>query len=131
MSELSTLDTLRLHTLHMLARVALRVRRPLQAKALVDRIAGRFPPLRSVESARDAARALFPSGSCLSRALTIAAALPGAEVVIGVDAWSAARVAAHAWLEIDGVSVDTRPGDAQLPDELARLPSRPSNGSLP
>jgi hypothetical protein len=131
MSELTTADILRLHGLHWVTRVALRIRSPLQAKDLVDRIARRFPPLRGVESARDAVRTLSPSGSCLSRAMTIAAALPGSEVVIGVDAWSAARIAAHAWLEIEGACVDTNPRGAPLPDVLARLPSRPSNGLLP
>jgi hypothetical protein len=57
--------------------------------------------------------------------VTIAANLPGAEVVIGVDAWSAATVSAHAWLQIDDVNVDTRPETSTpLPDELARLPPR-------
>jgi hypothetical protein len=123
MSELTVRHTLRLHGLHWLARVALRVRSPLQAKALLDRVGRLFPPLRGVESASEAAQTLFSSGSCLSRAMTIAAAVPGAEVVIGVDAWSAARLTAHAWVELDGVRVDTRPGDAEFPDELVRLPS--------
>jgi hypothetical protein len=130
-SELTPGDTLRLHGLHWLARVALRVASPLRAKALLDGIGSRLPPLRGVEKARSAVRTLFPSGSCLSRAVTVAATVPSAEVVIGVDPWSAARVLAHAWLEIEGVRVDTRPGDAQFPDELARLPPRPSSRSLP
>jgi hypothetical protein len=54
--------------------------------------------------------------------------VPGADVVIGVDVWSAARIAAHAWLEIDGVRIDTTPGAARFPDELVRLPSTLSNG---
>ena len=125
MSELTTRDALRLHGLHWLARAALRIRPPLQAKALVDRIARVFPPLHGVADARAAVEELFPSGSCLSRAVTIAANLPGAEVVIGVDAWSAATVSAHAWLQIDDVNVDTRPETSTpLPDELARLPPR-------
>jgi hypothetical protein len=116
-------NAVRLHALHCLARVALRVRPPMRAKALVDRMARRFPPLRGgIESARDAVDTLFPTGSCLSRAVAIAAVLPGAQVVLGVDAWSAARVRAHAWLEIDGVRVDTVPGGSQFPDEIARFP---------
>lgn len=116
---------MRLHGLHWLARAALRIRPPLAAKALVDRIARRFPSLDGVDDARAAVRELFPSGSCLSRAMTIAAALPGAEVVIGVDAWRATQLSAHAWLQIDDVNVDTCPGlDRQLPAELARLPAR-------
>jgi hypothetical protein len=122
MSSLTAGHSLCLHGLHWLARMALRVRTPLAAKALVDRIGRRLPELRGVEDAQAAVRALFPAGSCLSRALTVAASLPRAEVVIGVDAWSAAQMSAHAWLEIDDVRVDTQPGEAQLPDELARLP---------
>jgi hypothetical protein len=132
MSELTAGDTVRLHGLHWLARAALRVRPPLQAKALVDRIAGAFPALDGVDDARAAVRELYPSGSCLSRAVTIAATLPGAEIVIGVDAWSAARLSAHAWLQIDNVNVDTTPGtDTQLPAELARLPPRQRHPAWP
>ncbi len=123
MSTLTKGDTLRLRGLHWFARAALRFRPPLRAKALVDRIGSRFPRLRGAEDARAAVRELSPGGSCLSRALTIAATLPGAEVVIGVDAWSAAQISAHAWLEIENVRVDTNPGsDIELPDEMARLP---------
>jgi hypothetical protein len=124
-SELTTGDSLRLRTLHWLARAALRFRPPLQAKALVDRVAPTFRSLDGVEAARAAVRVLFPAGSCLSRALTIAAAVPRAEVVIGVDAWSSARLSAHAWLRIDDVNVDTSPhSGTELPTELAWLPSR-------
>jgi hypothetical protein len=122
MKRLPFVGSLRLHALHWLARVALRVRSPLEAKAVVDRIARRFPPLDGVEGARAAMRQLFPAGSCLSRALTIAAMLPGTEVVLGVDPWRAARVTGHAWLEIDSVRIDTNPAPSAYPlGELARL----------
>jgi hypothetical protein len=118
-------ERLRLHGLHSLARVALRVRPPLRAKALVDRIGSRFPCLQGIDDARAAVHELFPTGSCLSRALTIAATLPDAEVVIGVNAPEELRVTAHAWLEVNSVCVDTTPGPGeQLPGELARLPPR-------
>ena len=121
-----------LHGLHWLARGALRLRSPLQAKALLDRVADNFQPLRGVDDARAAVRALYPGGSCLSRALTIASTLPGAEVVIGVDPWNAARLSAHAWLEVGGVRVDTNPGGSNFPEELARFPCRPpSDRALP
>jgi hypothetical protein len=121
MRSLTAGHAFRLHGLHWLARIALRLRRPIRAKALIDQIGRSLPELHGVEDAQAAVRALFPSGSCLSRALTIAATLPGADVVIGVDAWNAVRISAHAWLEIDDVRVDTRPGETELPDELARL----------
>ena len=130
MSELTASETLRLHGLHCVARVTLRVRSLLQAKELLDRMGSLLPPLRGAEAAMSAVQALFPSGSCLSRAVTIAATVPGAEVVIGINAWTGARIEAHAWLEIDGVRVDTRPGDAPFPDELARLPARHSSSTF-
>jgi hypothetical protein len=131
MSELTPGDALRLHGLHLLARVALKVGPPLRAKALVDRIAGYFPHLRGVEDAQAAVRELFPAGSCLSRALAIAATVPGAEVVIGVDPWGAAQVKAHAWLQIGDVNVDTSPGTGMpMPEELARIPSRRSGSQV-
>lgn len=115
-------DAVRLRALHWVARVMLRVRSPLHARALVERIGRRLPPLRGVEGARDAVLTLFPSGSCLSRAVAIAAVLPDADVVIGVDPWQSARLRAHAWLEIGGERVDTDPRGSPLPEELARLP---------
>ena len=82
MSRLTSGDTLRLHGLHWLARAALRAGRPLRAKALVDRVGRRFPLRGGVEVARAAVRELLPAGSCLSRALVIAATLPGAGLLI-------------------------------------------------
>jgi len=125
-TELTAAARLRLHALHCVARLALRFRLPLKAKGMVDGIARAFPPLDGVDEARAAVRTLFPKGTCLSRAVTIAAALPGAEVVIGVNVWTAARLAAHAWLEVSHVRIDTNPSSQEFPDELARLPPVPS-----
>ena len=125
MIRLSRTDALRLHGLHLLTRLALRMRKPLQAKALVDRIGRRVLNLSNADEARAAMMELFPRGTCLSRAMTIAAGTPDAEVVIGIDVWSSARTTAHAWLQIGEVCVDTRPpGAGHLPDELTRLPPR-------
>jgi hypothetical protein len=115
--------SLRVHALHCVSRLALRHLRLLEAKALVDRVARRFPVLRGASQAEAALRELQPGGSCLSRAVTVAAMLPGAEIVIGVDPWGSANLVAHAWLEVDGVRVDTSAyPDSGLPPELARLP---------
>jgi hypothetical protein len=122
-SALTTGEVLRLRGLHCVARIALRVARPLRAKAVVDRAAGGFTLHGGADIARTAVRDLFPAGSCLSRAVAIASVIPGAEVVIGVDPWGSARLSAHAWLEVDGTRVDTNPGDGvDFPDELARIP---------
>ena len=116
-------NVLRLRALHLVARLALRLCPPLQAKALVDQVGPRLAKLHGPADARAAVKELFPAGTCLSRAVTIAATLRGADVVIGFDAWSGARGSAHAWLEIEGVRVDTSlNGDPQFPDELTRLP---------
>ena len=110
---------IRLHALHAVAWTALRALPPLRAKWLVDRL-GRALPTLSPEEARRAAVALEVAGTCLSRALTIAACVPGSEVVIAADpsrprrrgSWSA-----HAWVEIDGVAVASK-------DEAARVIAR-------
>jgi hypothetical protein len=47
------------------------------------------------------AQQLGGRGTCLSQALTIAARLPGAQVVIGSDGSSAGVFGAHAWVEAD------------------------------
>jgi hypothetical protein len=123
MNKLTTRDAVQLRALHILARMALRLGSPLRAKALLDRLGRRFHGLSGAEEARAAVSELFPAGSCLSRAVTIAAVLRGSEVVIGVDVWSSARLSAHAWLEVDGVPVDTSPGSTmENSHELARLP---------
>jgi hypothetical protein len=134
MSELTAGDAVRLRALHWVARAALRIRSPLRAKSIVDRVASLFPRLHGVEDAHAAVRELFPAGSCLSRALAIAATVPGAEVVIGVYPPSQSSIVAHAWLEIDAVCVDTRPAESGarrehergsgLPGELTRLAGR-------
>jgi hypothetical protein len=87
----------------------------------VDRVAQHMPRLRGADDARAAVSALRHSGSCLSRAIAVAATIPGADVVIGVDIWRSAQLAAHAWVEIDGECVDTTLGGPPLPTELARL----------
>ncbi|WP_394848339.1 lasso peptide biosynthesis protein [Pendulispora brunnea] len=74
----------------------------------------------SLSEARDAAAALDGAGTCLSRALTIAACLPCSEVVIGVDpnGKTALPIFAHAWVEVSTVPI--RPTDVQGL-EIARL----------
>lgn len=127
MSALTPRHAARLQALHYLARTALRFCPPLRAKAIVDGAAQWLPPLRDASDARAAVRLLFPRGSCLTRAVTIAAMLPAAEVVIGIAPPRTPRARAHAWLEIGGEPVDTVPGESLgFPDELARLSPVPS-----
>jgi hypothetical protein len=104
--------------------MALVLRSPMRAKALVDTVGSHVLELEGVEQARAAAECLFPRGTCLSRALAIAAALPDAEVVIGAAPEPGAVLRAHAWLEIRGTIVETTPNAGVAPPELARLRPR-------
>jgi hypothetical protein len=76
-----------------------------------------MPPL-SLGDALRAAQELEGSGTCLTRALTISARLPGAQVVIGSDGFPHEAFGAHAWVERDGVIIGTDPSRY----EIARLP---------
>jgi len=91
----------RVHALHGVARVALRVLPPARARAVVGAVARMAPPLASADEAREADRVLGSAGSCLTRALAISALLPGSDVAIGADPGHAARLHAHAWVELN------------------------------
>ncbi len=104
--------------LHAFARVALRLCTPQSAYAIVRRV-GRFLPTHGDRS--DLVRAgkrLRRRGTCLSRALTIAARAPEAELVIGVAPRAGESLFAHAWLELGGQPID--PADV-AGYEIARL----------
>ena len=75
-----TLDGL----LHLVARVAVRVRPPLEAKKVIDAIARLLPPL-SLGNAMRVGQEAEGRGTCLTRALAVASRLPGSEVVLGTD----------------------------------------------
>jgi hypothetical protein len=106
--------------LHTVARVALRVGSPRRAKAWVGTVGLLFPSFSGKEEARAEALELRAAGTCLSRAIAIAARLPDAKVVIGVDpsVETALPLFAHAWVEIGGIPLV--PSDAQG-HEIARL----------
>ena len=90
--------------LHLVARLAERTQQPLRAKRLVDTLGHLLRPLDSREAMRDA-RKLEGSGTCLTRALTIAARLPGSEVVIGTNGLPASAFSAHAWVVHNGTMI--------------------------
>lgn len=87
------------HALHALAYAALRVMPPNRAHAVVMRAGSLFRQRRSRDDVRRAA-ARLRRGTCLSRALAIAARAPDSEVVIGVHPPGAFE--AHAWVELSG-----------------------------
>jgi hypothetical protein len=70
------------------------------------RFVGRFLPRRSARAElAEAGAALAGRGTCLSRALAVAARAPASDLVIGVQREGATKLAAHAWLELDGLPV--------------------------
>jgi hypothetical protein len=103
--------------LHLVARITLRTVSPERAKRIVDATAQLMPPL-SLSDASVLARTLEGSGTCLTRALTVAARLPGSQVVIGSDGPAGPAFAAHAWVERDGQVVGTTTPSRY---EIARL----------
>jgi hypothetical protein len=108
-----------LQVLHGIAWIAMHLQKPLAAKRTVDFVGRWMPRFRTVDDARAAANSLDRQGTCLSRALAVAARVEGGEVVIGVDARG--DVIAHAWVEVEG-----RPLRAEDPrgGEIARLGAR-------
>jgi hypothetical protein len=109
------------HLLHLLARAALRMLPPLRAKRAVDFAACCLPRLGGTDEACGLASKLDGHGSCLSRALTIAARLPGSDVVIAVDPRLARPLYAHAWVEVAGRALRASDIGGQ---EIVRLDAR-------
>lgn len=93
---------LTLRLLHVVARIALRMRSPILAKRIIDGAGRLMPPFDTAAEARRAADALEGGGTCLSRALTVAARLRDSEVVIGVHPGMSSPLYAHAWVEFGG-----------------------------
>jgi hypothetical protein len=89
-----------------LARGLLQTAPPMRVHALMLRVGAWLPPHLTPEEAQRAARSLGRRGSCLSRALAVAARAPAADVVIAVEPRGAAPLFAHAWVEMDGAPID-------------------------
>jgi len=70
------------------------------------RLGSLLPALDTPADAGRLARSLRRHGSCLSRALAVAARTPAADVVFAVEPRQAAPLFAHAWVEIDGIPID-------------------------
>ncbi len=94
--------------MHLIARLAVRSARPARASAIVA-AAGRFTPRLNEDTARDALHALDGRGTCLTRALAVAARLDGGQIAIGVRYASGSALRAHAWVVSNGVPL--RAGD--------------------
>lgn len=107
--------TIASHLLHAVAKIAVRVVSPRTAERVVRRAGRALNPLEFEEAQLLASRLRW--GSCLTRALTISARLPGSSVVIGVRGGTLA-FRAHAWVEHGGRPL--RPGDP-AGTEIARF----------
>lgn len=93
-------------SIHVCAWALLRVCSPARAHGILLRIGAHLPSIETAEDARLVLKGLSPHGTCLTRALTIAALAPTANVVIGVTPRANAPLFAHAWVEVDGVPLD-------------------------
>jgi hypothetical protein len=97
---------LRDSSIHASAWILLRTFSPARTHALLLRIGAHLEPIDTVDEARLVLRALLRHGTCLSRALAVAARTPTADVVIGVEPRKDAPLFAHAWVEMDGAPID-------------------------
>jgi hypothetical protein len=104
--------------IHAIVRVMLRVRSPERVHAWVTYVGSLLPQAHTETEVRRIERELGKRGTCLSRALTLAARAPDVEVVIGVTPRPGARLFAHAWAEIEGKPLDPM---EVAGDEIARL----------
>jgi hypothetical protein len=105
------------HLLHLAARLATRLWAPERAKWVTDAVGFCMPRLRSSIEAGAYLAELSGRGTCLTRALAVAARWPGAEVVIGGRTGEkGAGFSAHAWVENEGVELGR---DTNI--EIARL----------
>ena len=93
-------------SVHIVARILLRTCSPARTHALLLRIGARLTPIDTVDEARRASRAIARHGTCLSRAVAVAARTPTADVVIGVEPRKDAPLFAHAWIEMNGSPID-------------------------
>jgi Transglutaminase-like superfamily len=89
--------------LHAFARILLRFCSPRRAYTILARVGSLLPSYDERSDVLRAGARIQRRGTCLSRALTVAARSPEAEVVIGVAPRPGERLLAHAWLELAGV----------------------------
>jgi len=101
--------------IHFLSRIAIRMLPPVEAKRWVSSIISQLEPLD--DEAADSFAQQLRHGTCLSRAIAVAARLPAADVVIGSRRSADGKAFAHAWVECGQIRI----GDAEGTAELARF----------
>jgi hypothetical protein len=107
-------------TLHALARILLRICSPRRACAILAQVGALLPPYNERSDILRAALRVGGRGTCLSRALAVAARAPEAELVIGVAPRTSDRLLAHAWLELSGELIDPSDGAGLEMEQLCR-----------
>lgn len=108
------IDQVFLVTAHMLLHVCA----PPRTLYILRRLGRPFPRLKTRGEHRRALSRLQGRGSCLSRALALAARSPNAQVVIGVHLRNGCEFEAHAWLEVQGAPLEPTDPRGQ---EIVRL----------
>jgi hypothetical protein len=88
--------------LNMAARFLLLACSPATTHRVMVRVGAMLPQRRSRDEIARASARMGTRGTCLTRALAIAARTPSAEVVVGVQSPKGDRLNAHAWIEIAG-----------------------------
>jgi hypothetical protein len=116
-------------TLLLVARALLYVVPAPRAFGLTKTLAAGLPPLRSAEDARTAYASLVGHGSCLSRSIVVAARTPSARIAIGVDPSRSERLFAHAWVELNGLAIDSSDPVGEVMAYLPDKTSSPAGGS--
>ena len=102
----------------VLTRIVLRLCPPLQAYAILTRLGALLPPHDDLSDVLRVRNRVRGRGSCLSRALAVAARAPQVDLVIGVTPRPNMPLFAHAWLELAGMPID--PSDV-AGSEIARI----------
>src|ERR1700704_603630 len=92
--------------IHLFARILLRICSPARTYAVVTRVGALLPQHRTRTEVCYAANRVRRRGTCLSRALAVAARGPHVEMVIGVTPRIGDPLFAHAWLELAGEPID-------------------------
>jgi hypothetical protein len=98
--------------LNRIAWLAIRIWPPVEAKRRVDALGSWLGPL-DIEEAERALAELY-GGSCLTRALALAARVRDAQIVIGARCGGAAPFYAHAWVESRGQAIGSVEGVVEL-----------------
>lgn len=88
------------HASHVVARIAVALLPPKAALRATASVVRGLPV--GAEAARHIAGLLEPSGTCLTRAVAIAARLEGAQVALGHLRDAGGQPFGHAWVELDG-----------------------------